>query len=75
MSGAYDLAVFIEDKTFYKHDGLNYPRILKAILTNIKNKEYSQGASTISQQLIKNKYLTNEKSLSRKIKEVQQDGF
>ena len=65
-----DAFLSIEDKTFYKHDGLNYPRILKAILTNIKNKEYSQGASTISQQLIKNKYLTNEKSLSRKIKEI-----
>jgi len=60
----------IEDKKFYEHNGLNYKRIAKAVITNIINKSYIEGASTISQQLIKNKYLTNEKTIKRKIKEA-----
>ena len=62
--------ISIEDKNFFEHKGLNYKRILKAFLSNIKSRKYIQGASTISQQLVKNKYLTNEKSISRKIKEA-----
>ncbi|MGN0961358.1 MAG: transglycosylase domain-containing protein [Christensenellales bacterium] len=60
----------IEDKTFYEHDGLNYKRMLKAMFVNIIDGSYSQGASTITQQLVKNKYLSNEKTLSRKVKEI-----
>ena len=65
-----DAFLSIEDKKFYNHDGLNYPRMIKAVFTNIKKSEYAEGASTISQQLIKNKYLTNEKTIKRKIKEI-----
>ena len=62
--------ISIEDKRFYKHNGLNYLRIAKAMINNIIAGEFVEGASTISQQLIKNKYLTNEKSIDRKIKEM-----
>lgn len=65
-----DAFITIEDKDFYKHKGLNYKRILKASLTNIKNRKFSEGASTISQQLIKNTHLTSDKTLKRKINEV-----
>lgn len=65
-----DAFVSIEDKKFYTHNGLNYKRIVKAMINNIKSGRLREGASTISQQLIKNTHLTNEKTLSRKIKEV-----
>lgn len=60
----------IEDKTFYSHNGLNKKRIAKAMLSNIKSGKFKEGASTISQQLIKNTHLTSEKTLTRKLKEV-----
>ena len=44
----------VEDKNFYKHQGFDYLRIAKAMALNIKNKKIVQGASTISQQYIKN---------------------
>lgn len=60
----------IEDKNFYNHKGLNYKRILKALYNNIKSGAKSEGASTISQQLIKNTHLSSEKTITRKIKEM-----
>ena len=68
----YVLDAFIdtEDKRFYSHNGYDLKRILKAGLVNMVNGSKSQGASTISQQLIKNTLLTNEKTYSRKIKEL-----
>lgn len=62
--------ISIEDKQFYSHHGLNYKRIAKAFLSNLKQKSFAQGASTISQQLIKNTHLTNEKTIDRKLKEM-----
>ena len=59
-----------EDKNFYKHNGLNYKRIIKASINNILSGELKEGASTITQQLVKNKYLSNEKTFKRKIKEA-----
>lgn len=59
-----------EDKRFYSHNGYDFKRIVKAGLVNLTNKSKSQGASTISQQLIKNALLTNEKTYNRKIKEL-----
>lgn len=68
----YTVSAFlsIEDKEFYNHNGVNYKRIAGAMINNIKTGSLSQGASTISQQLIKNTHLTNEKTFDRKIKEV-----
>ena len=59
-----------EDKNFYRHKGLDYKRMVKATLVNLKNMRFKQGASTISQQLIKNTHLSNEKTLERKFKEI-----
>jgi len=46
--------ISIEDKTFFQHHGFNVKRILKAAYSNIKTNSFKEGASTISQQLIKN---------------------
>ncbi len=60
-----------EDRTFYRHGGLNYRRMVKALFTNIKAGAFKEGASTISQQLIKNTHLTGDKTISRKLKEIR----
>lgn len=65
-----DAFISIEDKDFYKHKGVNYKRIAKAMLNNIKSHKIKEGASTITQQLVKNTQLTSEKTFNRKIKEV-----
>jgi len=65
-----DAFISIEDKVFYKHNGVNYKRILMAMMKNISSLKVVQGASTITQQLIKNTHLTNEKTLKRKINEL-----
>ncbi len=59
-----------EDKNFYKHHGFDYLRIAKAMYTNIRNGSIVQGASTISQQYIKNMYLDFDKTWKRKIDEA-----
>lgn len=61
--------IAVEDKDFYHHHGINYKRIFKSFLVNFKNGYAKQGASTISQQLIKNTHLNNEKTIERKLKE------
>ena len=61
--------VAIEDERFYDHNGVDVKGMMRALFMNIKNREFSQGASTITQQLIKNEVLTNEKKLERKIQE------
>lgn len=63
--------ISIEDKNFYTHDGVDYKAILRAGVALVKNKgEITQGGSTITQQLIKTIFLTNEQTYVRKIKEV-----
>lgn len=62
--------ISIEDKQFYKHHGLNYKRILKSMINNLKSGYLKEGGSTISQQLIKNTHLGTEKTFDRKIKEI-----
>ena len=62
--------IAVEDKNFYYHHGFDYLRIAKAMLTNIKKKSIVQGASTISQQYIKNLYLNFDKTWKRKIEEA-----
>lgn len=60
----------IEDKDFYKHKGINIKRIVKSIIDNVSNNKIVSGGSTITQQLIKNKYLSNEQTLKRKVQEI-----
>lgn len=62
--------VAIEDTTFFEHSGVNFDAIFRAIVKDIKAGKMVEGASTITQQLVKNKLLTREKKLSRKIKEL-----
>ena len=59
-----------EDKDFYKHHGFDFFRIVKSAFINFKTKSIKQGASTITQQLIKNSILTSERTYIRKIKEL-----
>lgn len=59
-----------EDAYFYSQPAFNWKAILRAIVTNIQTGQFSQGGSTITQQLAKNLFLTPEKTLNRKIKEI-----
>lgn len=59
-----------EDERFYQHFGIDITGIFRAILVDLKLQSASQGASTITQQLIRSVYLTNQKSIARKIKEI-----
>ncbi|HYH04028.1 MAG TPA: transglycosylase domain-containing protein, partial [Bacillota bacterium] len=60
----------IEDHRFYKHSGINYGRILKAAWHDLTHGSVEQGGSTITQQLVKNVYLTHERTFSRKFQEL-----
>ena len=60
----------IEDTVFFEHPGINVDAIFRAILKDIKAGGLVEGASTITQQLVKNTLLTREKKFSRKIKEI-----
>ncbi len=64
-----DAFVSVEDKRFFQHNGLDYRRIAGAIISNIKAGSFKEGASTITQQLIKNTHLDNDKTIERKISE------
>lgn len=59
-----------EDASFYEHEGLDYPGMLRAIYVNLRSQSSRQGASTITQQVVKNVLLTQERTYERKIKEV-----
>ncbi|MEX0934038.1 MAG: transglycosylase domain-containing protein [Candidatus Paceibacterota bacterium] len=61
--------VAIEDAEFYEHRGIKISAIFRAILVNLSAGEYSQGGSTITQQVVKNSLLTTEKTITRKLKE------
>ena len=60
-----------EDRNFYGHNGLNYKRMAKALVKNVASFSFKEGASTISQQLIKNTHLSGDKTISRKLKEIR----
>ena len=62
--------IAIEDARFYQHHGVDLRRILGAVVADVKAGSYVQGASTISQQIIKLTHLTTAKKLSRKLMEV-----
>lgn len=60
----------LEDHRFYEHNGVNFGRIFKAAWHNLLHRRIEQGGSTITQQLAKNVYLSNERKLSRKLREL-----
>lgn len=62
--------IAIEDTSFFEHGGINIEAILRALIKDIKAMRFVEGASTITQQLIKNTVLTREKTLVRKLSEA-----
>merc|ERR1711991_678042 len=62
--------VVLEDKRFFEHYGIDFKGLSRAIFENLKDMRYSQGASTITQQLSKLIFLNAEKTLSRKLREL-----
>ncbi len=62
--------VAIEDTSFFEHKGVNFEAIFRAIIKDIKAMKLVEGASTITQQLVKNTVLTREKKIIRKLKEA-----
>ncbi|WP_455922529.1 penicillin-binding protein 1B [Pseudomonas putida] len=65
-----DTLVTVEDRDFYHHFGVSPKSIARAIWVNTSAGQMRQGGSTLTQQLVKNFYLTNERSLSRKLTEA-----
>ncbi|HVS65055.1 MAG TPA: transglycosylase domain-containing protein [Thermoanaerobaculia bacterium] len=59
-----------EDATFFRHPGLSLTGILRALLIDLEGRELSHGGSTITQQLVKNIYLTHERTVARKVREA-----
>jgi 1A family penicillin-binding protein len=61
--------VAIEDNEFYQHIGIRPLSIVRAVLANLRGTSYNQGGSTITQQVVKNAILTQDKTITRKLKE------
>lgn len=65
-----DAVVSVEDHRFYRHIGIDFIAICRAVVNDIRAGRYVEGGSTITQQLAKNLYFTQEKKMERKIAEV-----
>jgi len=61
--------VAVEDSRFYEHNGIDLRGIARAVVKDVVKGRLAEGGSTITQQLIKNKYLSNEKTIDRKVNE------
>ena len=59
-----------EDRNFYSEPGISVPSILRALWADVTGGEVAQGGSTITQQFVKNAYLSSDRTLSRKIREI-----
>ena len=62
--------VCVEDRNFYHHGAVNITSLIRAVLTNIQEGSYVEGGSTITQQVAKNLYFTQEKVMVRKVAEL-----
>ena len=62
--------IAVEDSEFYNHNGVNFRSVGRAAWRNVRSREIQEGASTITMQLVKNMFLTNERTFERKAKEV-----
>ena len=65
-----DALLIAEDKNFYRHFGVDITSNIRALIVDVIRMDFSQGASTITQQMARNMFLTLDKRISRKIKEV-----
>ena len=65
-----DAFLAAEDLRFYKHPGFDVTRILGAVVSNVRAGGFSQGASTITQQLVKLSHLSSQKTIARKLEEI-----
>jgi penicillin-binding protein 1B len=65
-----DAVIAAEDDNFYRHAGISFSGILRALWVNLRGGEVRQGGSTLTQQLVKNLYLSHERTVSRKSQEV-----
>ena len=65
-----DAVISVEDHRFYKHSGIDVIAIGRALINDIKAMDFVEGGSTITQQIAKNEYFTQEKRITRKIAEV-----
>ncbi len=62
--------IAMEDQNFYDHNGFSLKGIVRAAIANFKGEKITQGGSTITQQLVKNRLLTSERTIQRKIREL-----
>src|SRR6187402_3578259 len=62
--------IAIEDRRFYSHGGVDPQGIARAVLADVRAREVVQGGSTITQQLVRNLYISNERTVQRKLKEA-----
>jgi len=62
--------IAIEDATFYQHNGFRPLSFMRAVMVNISTGRFSQGGSTITQQVVKNALLTQQKTIMRKLEEI-----
>lgn len=65
-----EAVVMSEDDKFYFHDGFDWKELKRSVLANLRKFSFVRGGSTITQQLVKNVYLSQEKSIVRKLKEA-----
>lgn len=62
--------IAIEDANFYRHAGIDLKGILRALITDLVTRDFRQGGSTITQQLVKNSLLGHDRTISRKVREA-----
>ncbi len=65
-----DALIATEDRRFYQHHGVDPVAVVRAIVSDLTHKKFREGGSTITQQLARNVFLSNERSMSRKIREA-----
>src|SRR3954452_7415155 len=66
-----DATVAIEDERYYKHKGVDYEGVIRAAVKNVTSRKTVQGGSTITMQLVRSLYISNERTYTRKIREAK----